>query len=137
VITGSIVFTMAFDQSRIWSMSASGMPSISEITWNGRGKARSAIRSVRPGRLDPVEHLVDELLDAGAQPFDGPRGERLGHQPAQAVVVGRVETEHRTLLAHQVAVADDVGHLLGAGAVADVAVVDAERGSRRILNTSS
>ena len=42
----------------------------------------------------------------GPQVLDRLRGERLGHQPAQAGVVGRVEAEHRVGLLGEVAEAD-------------------------------
>ena len=75
------------------------MPSISEITVNGSGNARSAIRSISPvaARDDLVERLVDQPLDLGPQRLDHLRRERLRHEPAQPVVVGRVEVEDRPL----------------------------------------
>ena len=42
-----------------------------------------------------VEDLVGDLDDVGAEPFDGARGERLGHEAADAGVVGRIEEEQR------------------------------------------
>ena len=50
-------------------------------------------------RGDVVEVLVDELLHARVQLLDRARREHLRHEPAQAVVVGRVEVEHRVRLA--------------------------------------
>ena len=65
------------------------------MTWNGTGKARSPTSSVPPVVRGPVEGGVDQLLDAGPQPVDGPRREGGLDEAAQAGVVGRVEDEHR------------------------------------------
>ena len=43
---------------------------------------------------DPVERLVDDLLDARPHVLDPARGERLHHQPAQTGVVGRILLQH-------------------------------------------
>ena len=48
VMIGSSVLTSAPDHSATWSLSASGMPSISEITSNGSGNASSPITSAEP-----------------------------------------------------------------------------------------
>ena len=45
-------------------------------------------------RLDPVDQLVGDLLDAWAQPLDHPRRERLRDEPAQATVVVAVLVQH-------------------------------------------
>ena len=42
-----------------------------------------------------VEDVVDQLLDAGPQPLDRRRRERLGDQAAQPRVIGRVEVQDR------------------------------------------
>ena len=47
----------------------------------------------RARRGDRVEELVDQLLDARAEPFDDARRERLAHQRAHARVIGRVDGE--------------------------------------------
>ncbi len=43
---------------------------------------------------DPVECLVDDLLDARAHVLDPARGERLHHQAAQAGVIRRILHQH-------------------------------------------
>ena len=43
---------------------------------------------------DPVERLVDNLLNARAHVLDPARGERLHHQPAQPRVIGRILLQH-------------------------------------------
>ena len=45
---GSRVLVRAWDHARIWSRSPSGMPSRSEMTWNGSGKASSSTTSQVP-----------------------------------------------------------------------------------------
>ena len=68
-----------------------------------------------PRAIDGVEVLVDELLHARAQLLDRARREHLRHEPAQPVVVGRVEVEHRVraalapLLEHRLDVGVDRG----------------------------
>ena len=47
-IVKSRIFTRAWDHSRNCALSPSGIPNISEMTANGSGKARSAIRSISP-----------------------------------------------------------------------------------------
>ena len=71
------------------------MPSSSVMTWNGRGKASSSTTSQVPVPGDPVEGLVDQLLDPRPQRLDPAHGERLGHQLADAGVVRRIEVEDR------------------------------------------
>ncbi len=93
---GSKVFTTAPDHSRSCDRSRpSGMPSISEITMNGSGNARLGDEvDVAAGGERDVEVLVDELLHARPELLDGARREHLGDQPAQPVMVGRVEVQH-------------------------------------------
>ena len=57
---------------------------------NGNGNASASTRSTRPCPSTCIEHAVDQLGDPRPQRLDGPRRERLGHQPAQPGVVGRI-----------------------------------------------
>jgi hypothetical protein len=58
---------------------------------------------------DPVERLVDDLLDARAHVLDPARRERLHHQAAQAGVVGRVLLQHGVAEAAEHRLLHDVG----------------------------
>ena len=80
-----------------------------------------------PARVDRIEVLVDELLHPGLELLDGPRREHLRHEPAEAVVVGRVEVEHRV----RATLAAFVEHRLDVGVHRDgqrlrVALLDAQ-----------
>ena len=81
-----------------------------------------------PGRDRDVEVLVDELLHARAQLLDRAGREHLRDEPAQPVVVGRIEVEHVVASAvapfreHRV----DVGVGRGDGERRHVPVLDAE-----------
>ena len=86
--------TIAFDQRRKRSRSATGIPSSSAITVIGSGKAKSSTRSISPSRLDGVDQVVGDLLDARPELLDHPRRERLRHEPAQPPVVVAVLVEH-------------------------------------------
>ena len=55
----------AWLQSRSSSARSVGMPSSSEMTWNGTGNASSSISSIAPDLRRPLEHGVDHLLDTG------------------------------------------------------------------------
>ena len=88
---------IASDHSWKRSRSACGTPSSSAITVIGSGNAYSAERSIEPRGLDRVEQLVRDLLDAGAQPLDHPRCERLRHEPPQSAVVVAVAVQHVVL----------------------------------------
>ena len=103
VMIGSSVFTIVCDQSRSRSASASGMPSIAEMTVNGSGNARSAMTSIGAPSPDLVELLVDEFLRrAVAAARDHARREGLLHEAAEAGVVGRIAPQHRrAALAHR------------------------------------
>ena len=50
--------------------------------------------SISPLSIDPVELGVDQLLDTRPHVGDAAGGEGLGHQTAQARMVGRVEHQH-------------------------------------------
>ena len=58
-------------QPRSSSRSASGMPSMSEITWNGQ-REREVAHDLQPvaARDHRVERGVDDLLDAGRELLD-------------------------------------------------------------------
>ena len=45
-------------------------------------------------RNDPVERLIDDLLDPRTHVLDPPRGESFHHQPAQPGVVRRILLQH-------------------------------------------
>jgi hypothetical protein len=80
----------------------------------------------RPARRDPVERLVDQSLHPGPQALDRLRCERLRYKPAEAVVVGRVEVEHRP--PSPAAVARHLPQLLHPGQGVGVGFLDAEGG---------
>ena len=94
----------------------------------GQREGELAHQLHRAGVGRPVELLVDELLHPVAPLGDAPRGERPGHQAAEAGVVGRVTVEHRL---EPVAVAVLAEHLVDVGRHRrrlGVAVLDAQRG---------
>ena len=66
---------------------------------------------------DPVERLVDDLLDARAHVLDPARGERLHHQPAQAGVVGRILLQHHVAQAAEDRLFHDLGAIAPDGAL--------------------
>ena len=82
-------------RSRIAASSDAGMPSISEITRNGSGKARSAITSSSaPTGHGAASSISSTMrLHPGREPLDHPGREHLLDEPAEAGVVGRVEVE--------------------------------------------
>ena len=45
-------------------------------------------------RLDAIDDLIDDLLNARPHVFDPPRGKRADHETAQAAMVGRIELQH-------------------------------------------
>ena len=65
---------------------------------------------------EPVERLVDDLLDARAHVLDPARGERLHHQPAQAGMIRRVLLQHREAEAAEYRLLHDVGAIAALGA---------------------
>ena len=64
------------------------------MTVTGSGSTKSAMRSISPAPAHVVEQAVDDRLDPRPHRLDGPRRERLEHEPAQPRVVGRLEVEH-------------------------------------------
>ena len=44
--------------------------------------------------LGGVDDPVDDRLDPRPERLDGPRGERLQHEPSQAGVIGRLHVDH-------------------------------------------
>ena len=108
------------------------MPSISVITRNGSGNARSAITSSSPpsGATGGVEHLVDHRLHPRRQLLDHPRRERLLHQPAEPGVVGRVEVEDAPGAPSVRPAQDLAAHLLAGVDADDGPVLDAQRRGR-------
>ena len=54
-------------------------------------------------RVGVGDEILEERLHAGSEAFDDARCEDLGDEPAEAVVVGRVEIEHRPVAAAAIA----------------------------------
>ncbi len=62
----------------------------------GDGQVGDNVESCRWRRA--CEQIVDDRLDAFAQPLDDPRGERLGDQPTQPGVLWRIGEDHHVAL---------------------------------------
>ena len=97
----SYIPQMSADHGRSRCRSASGTPSISAMTATGSGSATSAIRSTAAAARRTSSTSPSAIAcTRRPQPLDHARRERLGDQPAQPRVVGRLQVEH--------AVADEV-----------------------------
>ena len=112
--------------------SDAGMPSISVITRNGSGKARSAITSISASvsvlRATAASSMSSTIACTRGASCSTIRGrEHLLHQPAQAGVVGRIEVEDLPGAPLRPVAQDLLPHL-GPGVGADhAAVLDAQR----------
>ena len=87
--------TTAADQVRNFSRSDTGTPSSSLITVTGSGNANACSKSISPAPIaaSSSSSVAGDLLDPGPQVSYPPCGERIGDQPSQPGVVGRVEAE--------------------------------------------
>ena len=81
---------------------------------------------------DPVESLVDDLLDARPHVLYPARSERLHHQPAQTGVVGRILLQHHQAQAAKGRLIHDLGAVAADAAfgmlLAEALVADHEAG---------
>ena len=71
---GSSTWVTVCDQARSWSRSPSGMPSISEITVNGSGKANSLMRSTGASRVARSSKMSSTSSPARARICSTARG---------------------------------------------------------------
>ena len=92
--TGSRMRPLTLLPARNGARCSSGMPSMSQITITGRRWARSRMTSISPLSITRSSCSSTSCLDARPHVGDAAGGEGLGHQAAQARVVGRVEHQH-------------------------------------------